>query len=180
MRRFEPLREQMPLDAPQGRLVDCPAPAETLLQRLHEQGALIDVGEHLGDRSLGDVSRDAKRFELAEHPQPAAPLGVCFSRAHARAVRRSSSAPSRRSRTTAASMSSGSILPAFETEAICVSHSSRRASMRKPVTYASAIVLIHYFKAHDPPHTDHLALSSGRALKADGPEPGSLTVGPRQ
>ena len=54
------------MHAPEDRRVAQFAPAaKTAGERLLEQGGLVDVREHLGDRLARDVARDPERFNLA-------------------------------------------------------------------------------------------------------------------
>ncbi len=49
------------------------AAAKPAIERLLEEGGLVDVREHLGDGLARDVSRDPERFNLACHAR-AAPM----------------------------------------------------------------------------------------------------------
>jgi hypothetical protein len=78
LRRLEALREQIPLNALHHRPAAQLASTEAPVQRLNEQGALVNVGKHLGHGRFCDAAFDAECFELPQHAEPAVPLDMCF------------------------------------------------------------------------------------------------------
>ena len=53
---------------------DARSPAQLLLDRARDQGALVHVAEHVADRFGRDLARDPLRAELLLNAKPAAPL----------------------------------------------------------------------------------------------------------
>lgn len=68
--RVEALREQVPVDAPDGRrFLERRAVPQPPVERLLDQAVLIEVAEDFGNGRPCHVTRDAKCFELAQRSQ---------------------------------------------------------------------------------------------------------------
>ena len=57
--------------ADDGGITQVDAAAESSIERLLQQLALVQLGEDLRDSLACDVACDAERFDLAQHPRPA-------------------------------------------------------------------------------------------------------------
>ena len=77
--RVEALREQVPMDPPDGRrFLERHAVPQPPVECLLDQKVFIKAAEHVRDRRPGDVARDAERFDLPQRAQPPMALHVRF------------------------------------------------------------------------------------------------------